>query len=60
MHAFIRMERINLGLYVKNFVEPLFEAAIAAETLKYKTVNKNEFRRKWMNEKKGNRKDKGI
>ena len=35
-------------------------AAKKLETLKYETVNKNELRRKWMNEKKRIWKDKRI
>ena len=49
----IRMEENNLGWYVRNSVEPLIEDVKAAETIEYNdTVNKKEFKQRWMNEKK--------
>ena len=49
----IRMEENNLGWYVSNSVEPLIEGVKAAETIEYNdTVNKKEFKQRWMREKK--------
>ena len=49
----IRMEENNLGWYVRNLVEPLIEGVKAAETIEYNdTVNKKEFKQRWMREKK--------
>ena len=49
----IRMEENNLGWYVRNLVEPLIEGVKVAETKEYKdTVNKKEFKQRWMREKK--------
>ena len=49
----IRMEENNLGWYVRNSVEPLIEDVKAAQTIEYNdTVNKKEFKQRWMNEKK--------
>ena len=49
----IRMEENNLGRYVGNSVEPLLQGMKAAETIEYNdTVNKKEFKQKWMWEKK--------
>ena len=49
----IRMEENNLGWYVRNSVEPSFEGVKATETIEYNnTVNKKEFKQRWMREKK--------
>ena len=49
----IRMEKNNLGCYVRNSFEPLIEGVKAAETTEYNdTVNKKEFKLRWMREKK--------
>ena len=48
----IRMEEKNLGWYVRNSVEPLIEGVKVAETECNDTVNKKEFKQKWMREKK--------
>ena len=48
----IRMEENNLGWYVRNSVEPLIEGVKAAETIECNdTVNKKEFKQRWMREK---------
>ena len=42
------MKENNLGLYVRNSVEPLIEGVKAAETIEYnETVNKKEFKQNW-------------
>ena len=47
------MEENNLGQYVRNSVQPLIEGLKAAETIEYNdTVNKKEFKQRWMREKK--------
>ena len=57
----IRMEENNLGWYVRNLVEPLIEGVKAAETIEYNdTVNKKEFKQRWMREKKELWKNKGM
>ena len=57
----IRMEEKNLGLYVRNSVEPLTEGVKAAETIEYNdTVNKKEFKQSWIREKKELWKNKRI
>ena len=57
----IRMEENNLGWYVRNLVEPLIEGVKAAETIEYNdTVNKKEFKQRWMREKKELWKNKRI
>ena len=49
----IMMEENNLGWYVRNSVLYLVESVKAAETIEYKdTVNKKEFKQRWMREKK--------
>ena len=49
----IRMEENKLRWYVRNWVEPLIEGVKVAETIKYNdTVNKKEFKQRWMREKK--------
>ena len=49
----IRKKENNLGCYVRNSVEPLIKGMKAAETIEYNdTVNKKEFKQRWMNEKK--------
>ena len=49
----IRMEENNLGWYVRNSVEPLIKDVKAAETIECNdTVNKKEFKQRWMSEKK--------
>ena len=49
----IRMEKDNLGWYVRNSVDPLIEGVKAAETIECNdTVNKKEFKQRRMNEKK--------
>ena len=49
----IRMEENNPGWYVRNSVEPLIEGVKAAETIECNdTVNKKEFKQRWMKEKK--------
>ena len=49
----IRMEENNLGWYVWNSVEPMIEDMKAVETIEYNhTVNKKEFKQRWMSEKK--------
>ena len=49
----IRMEENNLGWYVRNSVEPLIEGVKAAETIECdNTVNKKDFKQKWVREKK--------
>ena len=48
----IRMEN-NLGRYVRNLVEPLIEGVKATETIERNdTVNRKEFKQRWMREKK--------
>ena len=48
----IRMEENNLGRYVWNSVEPLLQGMKVAETIEYNdTVNKKEFKQRWMWEK---------
>ena len=50
----IRMEESNLEWYVRNSFEPLIEGVKAAETIEYNnTMNKKEFKQRWMNEKEG-------
>ena len=57
----IKMEENNLGWYVRNSVESLTEGMKAAETIEYNdTVNKKEFKQRWMNEKKELWKNKRI
>ena len=47
------MEKNNLECYVRNSFEPLIEGVKAAETTEYNdTVNKKEFKLRWMREKK--------
>ena len=47
------MEENNLGWYVMNSVAPLIEAVKVAETIEYTdTMNKKEFKQRWMREKK--------
>ena len=49
----LRMEENNLRWYVRNSVEPLIEGVKAAETIECNdTVNKKEFKQRWMREKK--------
>ena len=48
----IRMEN-NLGRYVRNSVEPLIEGVKATETIEHNdTMNRKEFKQRWMREKK--------
>ena len=48
----IRMEENNLGWYVINSVAPLIEAVKVVETIEYTdTMNKKEFKQRWMREK---------
>ena len=50
--GYVRMEENNLGWYVRNSVEPLIEGVKAAETIECNdTVNKKEFKQRWMREK---------
>ena len=57
----IRMEENNLGWYVRNSVETLFEGVKAAETIEYNdTVNKKGFKQRWMREKKELQKNKRM
>ena len=50
----IRIEKNNLGWYFRNSVELLIEGVKAAETIEYNdTVNKKEFKQRWMREKEG-------
>ena len=47
------MEENNLGWYAMNSVAPLIEAVKVAETIEYTdTMNKKEFKKRWMREKK--------
>ena len=47
------MEENNLGWYAMNSVAPLIEAVKVAETIEYiDTMNKKEFKQRWMREKK--------
>ena len=47
------MEENNLGWYAMNSVAPLSEAVKVAETIEYTdTMNKKEFKKRWMREKK--------
>ena len=47
------MKENNLGLYVRDSVEPLIEGVKVAETIECNdTVNKKEFKQNWMREKK--------
>ena len=47
------MEENNLGWYAMNSVAPLIEAVKVAETIEYTdTMNKKEFKQRWMREKK--------
>ena len=49
----IRMEENNLGWYVRNSVEPLIESVKAAEKIECNdTVNKKEFKQRWLSENK--------
>ena len=49
----IKMKGNKLGWYVRNSVEPLIEGVKAAETKRCNdTVNKKEFKQRWMREKK--------
>ena len=49
----IRMEKSNLGWYVRNSIEPLIEGMKAAEIIEYNdTVNKKEFKNRWIKGKK--------
>ena len=49
----IRMEENNLVWYVRNSVKSLIEGVKAAETIECNdTVNKKEFKQRWMREKK--------
>ena len=48
----IRMEENNLGWYARNLVEILIEVVKAAETMEYNdTVNRKEFKQRWIREK---------
>ena len=47
------MEENNSGWYAMNSVAPLIEAVKVAETIEYTdTMNKKEFKQRWMREKK--------
>ena len=47
------MEENKLGWYAMNSVAPLIEAVKVAETIEYTdTMNKKEFKQRWMREKK--------
>ena len=47
------MEENNLGWYAMNSVAPLIEAVKVAETIEYTdTMNKKEFKKRWMRKKK--------
>ena len=47
------MKENNLGLYVRDSVEPLIEGVKVAETIECNdTVKKKEFKQNWMREKK--------
>ena len=51
--GYIRMEKNNLGRYVRNSVEPLTGRMKAAEAIECNdAVNKKEFKQRWMREKK--------
>ena len=46
------MEENNLGWYIINSVAPLIEAVKVVETIEYTdTMNKKEFKQRWMREK---------
>ena len=48
-----KKKKKNLGWYVRNLVESLIEGVKATEKIGYNdTVNKKEFKRRWVNEKK--------
>ena len=48
----IRMEKNNLGRYVRNSVDPLIEGVKAVETIEYNDTVKKKVKHSWMREKK--------